>query len=432
MTRGALAHAVQLSNAVAWSQSVSESSNATYMVGWRSWLRSCTYFNINPNCQHPSGRTMFVEELYLPISQFVGVEIGIRQVAPDSIRKVYLPGIANHLIQLQRVTNFSTTCNSSHIKGLFTGYNRNWIKKHPDANNVKIPFGLTLASSAKEALRIHDITLEALNQHNGVILKNQELLIKERLFLCLIMGIFFLLRKGEYLPSNRVKKDRNGAPIGYQLTRNMITFYTDLDYAIPYNQIGIKSATSVKLTILFSKADATGKGRVLVHYRQRNDSPICIVREMEQWIARSRDTYHLTVNDLMWDIPGLPRLTCDTIAILMKTTCDLVGLPADKESTHSLRYGGATTLAAAGYPEYIIAFYGGWAEGSKAMKRYIRPSNSISRTVSHQMASAECSMHVQKVVNQLMKQRVEVTDNTIPTGKELGKPGRGKSSSKRP
>ena len=72
---------------------------------------------------------MFVEELYLPISQFVGVEIGIRQVAPDSIRKVYLPGIANHLIQLQPVTNFSLTCNSSHIKGLFTGYNRNWIKK---------------------------------------------------------------------------------------------------------------------------------------------------------------------------------------------------------------------------------------------------------------------------------------------------------------
>ena len=40
-------------------------------------------------------------------------------------------------------------------------------------------------------------------------------------------------------------------------------------------------------------------------------------------------------------------------------------------------------------------------------------------------------LHVQKVVNQLMKQRVEVTDNTIPTGKGLGKPGRGKSYSKR-
>ena len=40
-------------------------------------------------------------------------------------------------------------------------------------------------------------------------------------------------------------------------------------------------------------------------------------------------------------------------------------------------------------------------------------------------------LHVQKVVNQLMNQRVEVKDNTIPTGKGLGKPGRGKSYSKR-
>ena len=67
-----------------------------------------------------------------------------------------------------------------------------------------------------------------------------------------------------------------------------------MDYAIPYNQIGITLTTSVKLL-------QTGKGRVLLHYRQGNDSPICVVREMEQWIAKSRDMYHLTVDYLMWD-----------------------------------------------------------------------------------------------------------------------------------
>ena len=142
----------------------------------------------------------------------------------------------------------------------------------------------------------------------------------------------------------------------------MFTFYTDTDDILPYNQIGITLATSIKLTILFSKADATGKGRVLVHYRQGNDTPICVVRDTEQRIAKTRDIYHLMVEDLMWDIPSLPRLTCDTIATLMKATCDWVGLPSNKVSAHSLRYGGATTLAAAGYPEYIIAFYGGFQE----------------------------------------------------------------------
>ena len=134
----------------------------------------------------------------------------------------------------------------------------------------------------------------------------------------------------------------------------------------------------------------------------------------------------------MWNVPGLPPLTSDTVATLMKATCTLDGLPADKISAHSLRYGGATTLAAAGYSEYIIAFYGGWAEGSKAMKRYICPSNVISRTVSHQMATAESSLLVQEVVNQLIKQRVPVVDNRATThtkekksGKGLGKRGRG-------
>jgi hypothetical protein len=35
--------------------------------------------------------------LYLPISQFLGLEVGIRQVTPGSIQKVYLPGIANSI-----------------------------------------------------------------------------------------------------------------------------------------------------------------------------------------------------------------------------------------------------------------------------------------------------------------------------------------------
>ena len=65
-----------------------------------------------------------------------------------------------------------------------------------------------------------------------------------------------------------------------------------------------------------------------------------------------------------------------------------------------MSYGGATTLAAAGYPEYIIALYGSWAEGSKAM-------NGTS-------ARATSSL-VQEVVNQLMKQRAPVVDHRATT-----------------
>ena len=43
------------------------------------------------------------------------------------------------------------------------------------------------------------------------------------------------------------------------------------------------------------------------------------------------------------------------------------------------------------------------------------PEHVISRTVSHQMATAECSLPVQEVVNQLMKQRAPVVDHRVTT-----------------
>ena len=91
---------------------------------------------------------------------------------------------------------------------------------------------------------------------------------------------------------------------------------------------------SVKLGILFSKADATCRGRVLIHYRQPEGAPICLVRELEKWISSTRDTYRLTVTDFMWNVPDVSPLTSDTVAALMKATCTLVGLPPDKISAH--------------------------------------------------------------------------------------------------
>ena len=56
------------------------------------------------------------------------------QVTPESVRKVYLPGVTSVLLQQQRVINFGPTVNSSLIKNLIVGYNRNWVKKHPEAD----------------------------------------------------------------------------------------------------------------------------------------------------------------------------------------------------------------------------------------------------------------------------------------------------------
>ena len=80
---------------------------------------------------------------------------------------------------------------------------------------------------------------------------------------------------------------------------------------------------------------------------------------MEHWISYTRDKYSLSESDSLWQLPTYPLLTGAVIDEVMKDTCDILGLPRSKVSTHSLRYGGATELAAAGFPQYIIAAYGG-------------------------------------------------------------------------
>ena len=109
-TCGTLEYVVQMSNETAWAQNVLN-SNTTYMVAWRSRLRSFEYFKFSPNCQHISGRTFTMEESYLPISRFVGVECGVRQITPASIAKVCLHEITNHLLQERQITNFGNIFN---------------------------------------------------------------------------------------------------------------------------------------------------------------------------------------------------------------------------------------------------------------------------------------------------------------------------------
>ncbi len=43
-------------------------------------------------------------------------------------------------------------------------------------------------------------------------------------------------------------------------------------------------------------------------------------------------------------------------------------------------------LAAAGFPQYVIEMYGGWAKDSKSLRKYIKLSPKLVKTVSAQMA----------------------------------------------
>jgi len=90
--------------------------------------------------------------------------------------------------------------------------------------------------------------------------------------------------------------------------------------------------------------------------------------------------------DALFQIRDFQLLIDDEVAAVMKLVVVHLGWDPSKISAHSLRYGGATMLAAAGIPQYLIKYYGGWAEGSKSLRLYAQVGGNAISKVSQIMA----------------------------------------------
>jgi Phage integrase family len=313
------------------------------------------------------------------VCNFFAFECGVRNLAPDSIKGVYLPGIVN-LLTLNRLPSaelLHTASSDSLVKMTHRGFQRLYRLVHPLAASIKLAF------TAASAMRAHALLLSGAISLGGSATLSSSLreLAVFRIFAALLFGIMFLLRKSEFL-------FKAGKP--FPPTRASLSFFDAGHILIPDNLVGVTPATWLVFGVAQSKADQDGNGRVSTHRRQPGGS--CIVAVMEQFFRRG----HLLgarPSDSLFAVPGLPTLSSHVLSRVMKATVTAMGLPADRVSTHSLRYGGATMLAAGGYPEYIIAMYGGWAEGSTSLRRYTRPSVGVVCEISRHMQSMQlCNM----------------------------------------
>ena len=106
----------------------------------------------------------------------------------------------------------------------------------------------------------------------------------------------------------------------------------------------------MKIIIDFSKCDQMGIGRNLLHIK-RPHAPRCIVSELEEWIILTRDELQATESDFLFRVKNSNLIKSDHVSYIMKKTVEFGNLDSSKVSAHSLRYGGATMLAAAGLPQ---------------------------------------------------------------------------------
>jgi hypothetical protein len=169
-----------------------------------------------------------------------------------------------------------------------------------------------------------------------------------------------------------------------------VTFFDYNDKPIPYARVSRTKAEMVVLNVEFAKADSSGFGRRTRHMRQDANKDVCVVCILEAWIANTRDNYDATEDLGIYEVPYFGTLPIEDLQKIMQATVDDLSGPGSKTkrvTSHSLRYGGATMMAAAGFPHYVIAIYGGWSIESKTLRLYTKPSEQMTESVSAHMTT---------------------------------------------
>jgi hypothetical protein len=199
---------------------VASSTHKTYQSAWNSWTRLAEIFQFDVFCiDIYTGNSLPSAQFQQRIIQYVSWECGVCQLSPRSIRKWYLPGIAKRLARSMVVAQFRDATKTEIIRCVLDSYSKIWSRQQPSADFIKVPFTTALAQQTLEFLQLDAIVI------HGKLVNPDSLLcrvVRCRIHAALMFGIFFLLRKSEYLATHDPPPLATGGRI---LRRHMLSFY---------------------------------------------------------------------------------------------------------------------------------------------------------------------------------------------------------------
>ena len=181
-----------------------------------AWERFCGYAGVDPIC-----RGIGCEELEGIIIRFLAFEVGLRGMSPDSIRKVYLGGIASYFVGAGIRNEFAEARRSAAVSYVLRGYMKIYSLMHPAGEAKKLAFTIELVKYLRNIL-----TAEQLRQRGGLFAKGLELALK--------FGIYFLMRKSEYLPGYA----RETEPVRVGMRFSVVRFYDDAGNVLKWKAVG--------------------------------------------------------------------------------------------------------------------------------------------------------------------------------------------------
>ena len=351
-------------------------------------------FGENPwCCTYGPGDTEFLwsyDMMVTTLVVYIVVQCGIRGLCPTGIRSSYLGGISAVL--------FLAGCHAA--SGLFDkargdrqvtttlgGFEKRYDNNHPRATRKKLAFGADFSRKSWNLLRgSFAFYMQRFKHGKDVGDHSTRMILARRLYMGTNTGIYGLFRRSEYLFS-RSDKTR---PVNYA----DFWLFDAEGHRIPFSQVATTPCHTLKIVVPFAKNDQSGWSRVTTHVRVKTpDDHPCFVQQVEEYISGARNVGALE-SDSFLSLPGFGQLPVEDLEAFMNLAIDdwyAREAPSSVKkwaTSHSLRYGGATMMAAAGMPEYLIEYFGGWAPGSTSKRRYTQISEEMVVRVSEALARA--------------------------------------------
>lgn len=316
----------------------------------RAWIHFCDDMKIDP-ADFPLAEGC-ANRL---VAEFAGYEF-MREMHPWSIRG-YMAGIATGMEERGWGTGFRKAMKSRRVHSAIEGFCRIYFRRHPQSETRRSEFTADASCSIEEAMQGHN------DRYKVPQLERDSQVLAARL------GIWFCLRLGDFL-----RKNKNGV-LTEGICWKCVRFMDKSGRLIKFKDLGWrygeKDVARVTINIMWSKTDRTGAGRVRQLTRNPLEDGQCIVSELAKWAIRCKLKRGATIDDHIFVIRGVPIITSNQLANTMKTTARFLGMNDKRISVHSLRYGGAVTMASAGIPRELIEYHGGWVVGSAALSKYL-------------------------------------------------------------
>ena len=208
---------IESSHNNAISEAFASNTKSSQKSALNSWIRYCDYFGVDWTL---SLERLNVKETQMILVAYLGFEIGLRGMNPKSSKTAYLSSISNCFALKGIENNFDAAHKSKLIKLTLDGYLRIYHKLNPLSGERKLAFTIELVKVYRTLIK------DKLDLKNLAI----ELVMK--------FGIFFLLRKSDYLPHGKGERLKHSKGLKWE----KIKFFDYNGLTIPLQKVPLKTS----------------------------------------------------------------------------------------------------------------------------------------------------------------------------------------------